>query len=219
MGRLAPCSKSPGPKFFQASQRVRTYFPAAFKAFRMLRFVPPCAEILFDVCGILCDPISEHIGLGFAKLPKLDWIAYARCLPTFLLKYRTGGHGLGLATFVVFVGVVTVVCDVCLQTLLAHWRQIRNYFSHGLTSDQSMTIIIYEFQFVLEENGTRGDLDQRERANQFAFLQMRRIALLRVCEHISHMLKICVRTQTYIYTRRNEIIYVFLHILMEEFSP
>ena len=79
-----------------------------------------------------------------------------------------------------------------------------------------MTIIIYEFQFVMEENGTRGDLDQRKRANQFAFLRMRRIALLRVCVHIAHMLKICVRTQTYVYTRRNEIVYVFLHILIEE---
>ena len=118
---------TPIPRILPSLHACSDILSCSLTAFRLLVFVPPCAAIACDACGILYGPMSGHIGLGFAKPPKPDWIAYTRCLPTFSLEYRTCGHGLGLATFVVLFGVFVVVCDVCLQTLLAHWRRIRSY--------------------------------------------------------------------------------------------
>ena len=65
--------------------------------------------------------------LGFEKPAKLFWIGHACCLLTFPLKFHTCGHGLDLVTCVLLLGTAAVVCDVLLQTLLAHWREVRSF--------------------------------------------------------------------------------------------
>ena len=129
------------------------HFPQLYNTCRLLGFVPPCV-VVGCVWHVVCEEylraslyvlVCQNISLGLAKPPKLNWIAKARSLITTLLTGFPLVTALVLLLLLFFSLLVVLFAALGVQT---PGLKKPSYFSHTLTSDQCVTIIILFFSWI-----------------------------------------------------------------------